>query len=209
MTDSTLRTDTVPAPRLSLLTVHRILIAAALLVLFGYFLIYVVYAVNLMQFPFDYDQGEGFELVDTIMFSQGRFPFQDTNVYPFYSSNYPPLFHVMDAPFVWIFGEAYWYGRLLGLLGTLVTAAAIGYAVYRESNHRWIAVLSGLAFLASNTVYHIGPLFRQHMTMVMFETLAVLILAGANEIEDRAKRRRTIAAGLAFVLAAGYTKQLA
>jgi hypothetical protein len=209
MSERTLPIDSVVPARSSWLTAHRVLMSAAVLVLVGYFLVYVVYAVNLMQFPFDYDQGEGFELVDTILFSQGHFPYQDTNVYPFYSSNYPPLFHVIAAPFVWLFGPAYWYGRLLGFLGTLVTAFAIGYAVYREGGHRWIAVLSGLAFLASNTVYHIGPLFRQHMTMVMFETLAVVVLAGASEIEDTAKRRRTIAAGLAFVLAAGYTKQLA
>lgn len=193
----------------TLLNVHRLLMSAALLVLFGYFLIYVVYAVNLMQFPFDYDQGEGFELVDTIMFSRGQWPYQDTNVYPFYSSNYPPLFHIMLVPFVWIFGEAYWYGRLLGFLGTLVTASAIGYAVYREGGHRWVALLSGLAFLASNTIYHIGPLFRQHMTMVMFETLAVVVLARAVTIDDTHRRRRLIALGLALVLAAGYTKQLA
>ncbi len=192
-----------------LLNVHRLLMSAALLVLLGYFLIYVVYAVNLMQFPFDYDQGEGFELVDTIMFSRGQWPYQDTNVYPFYSSNYPPLFHIMLVPFVWIFGEAYWYGRLLGFLGTLVTASAIGYAVYREGGHRWVALLSGFAFLASNTIYHIGPLFRQHMTMVMFETLAVLVLAHAVTIDDTHRRRRLIALGLALVLAAGYTKQLA
>ena len=191
------------------ISVHRLLMAAALLILLGYFAVYVAYAANLIAFPFDYDQGEGFELVDTILFSQGEFPYKDTNVYPFYSSNYPPLFHVIAAPFVWLFGHAYWYGRLLGFLGTLVTASAIGYAVYRDGGHRGIAMLSGLAFLASNTVYHIGPLFRQHMTMVMFETLAVVVLAHANEIEDKGGRRRTIFAGLALILAAGYTKQLA
>jgi hypothetical protein len=190
-------------------TLNRLLLAAALLVLLFSFAVYVVYAANLIAFPFDYDQGEGFELVDTIMFSQGRFPYQDTDVYPFYSSNYPPLFHVIAAPFVWFFGDAYWYGRLLGFLGTLITAVAIVFAVYREGKHRWISLLSGLAFLASNTVYHIGPLFRQHMMMVMFETLAVVILAHANEIDDTAKRRRAIFAGLLMVLAAGYTKQLA
>ena len=82
-------------------------------------------------------------------------------------------------------------------------------ATAAQGDARLIALLSGLAFLASNTVYHIGPLFRQHMTMVMFETLAVVVLAHANEIEDTAQRRRTIFAGLALVLAAGYTKQLA
>ena len=192
------------------LTINRLLLIAALVILLFSFAVYILYALNLMAFPFDYDQGEGFELVDTIMFSQGQFPYQDTNVFPFYSSNYPPLFHVIAAPFVWVFGNAYWYGRLLGFLGTLVTAAAIAYAVYRDGGgHRWVALFSGLAFLASNTVYHIGPLFRQHMTMVMFETLAVVVLAHANEIADTGKRRRTIFFGLALVLAAGYTKQLA
>ncbi len=189
--------------------VNRILLIVALVIFVGYLAIFWDYAVNLMQFPYDYDQGEGFELVDTILFSQGRWPYQDTEVYPFYSSNYPPLFHTLAAPFVWLFGPAYWYGRLLGALATLATAGAIGFAVYRDGHNRLIAVLSGLAFLASNTVYHIGPLFRQHMTMVMFETLAVVVLAHVNEIPDTGKRRRTLIFGLGLVLAAGYTKQLA
>jgi 4-amino-4-deoxy-L-arabinose transferase-like glycosyltransferase len=212
MNEKTAALDTRPAvdagDRLST-RISRALLVAALAIMAGYFVIYTVYAVNLMRFPFDYDQGEGFELVDTIMFSRGQWPYRDTEVYPFYSSNYPPLFHIMAAPFVWLFGPAYWYGRLLGYLGTLVTAAAIAFAVYREGRNRPIAVLSGLAFLASNTVYHVGPLFRQHMMMVMFETLAVVVLANVNEIADTSKRRRMLALGLGLILAAGYTKQLA
>ena len=42
-----------------------------------------------MRFPFDYDQGEGFELVDTIMLSEGQWPYRNAEVYPFYASNYP------------------------------------------------------------------------------------------------------------------------
>jgi hypothetical protein len=209
MTDLALSISAKNRARLSALTLHRLLMALALLVLLVYFAVYVGYAQNLIAFPFDYDQGEGFELVDTILLSRGEFPYKNTDIYPFYSSNYPPLFHVMAAPFVWVFGEAYWYGRLLGFLGTLVTAAAIAYAVRREGGDIWIAAASGLAFLASNTIYHIGPLFRQHMTMVMFETLAVVILCGVNEIEDERRRRRVMMAGLAVLLAAGYTKQLA
>ncbi len=189
--------------------ISRILLVIGLLMMLGYFVVYVVYAANLIRFPFDYDQGEGFELVDTIMFSKGQWPYQDTETYPFYSSNYPPLFHVIAAPFVWLFGPAYWYGRLLGFLGTLVSAAAIAYAVYRGGRHRLVAVIAGLAFLASNTVYHIGPLFRQHMTMVMFEILAIVVLAHVNEIADKDKRRKQLILGLALLLAAGFTKQLA
>lgn len=178
---------------------------AALAVLLFLLAVYVVYAVNLITFPFDYDQGEGFELVDTILFSQFQFPYQDTETYPFYSSNYPPLFHIIPIPFVWIFGPAYWYGRLLGFLGTLVTASLISWVVYSHEKNRWIAILSGLAFLASNTVYHIGPLFRQHMTMVLFETLAVVALS----VGFPAKKPRWILFGLVMLICAGYTKQLA
>ena len=120
-----------------------------------------------------------------------------------------PLFHVILVPFVWVFGEEYWYGRLVGFLGTLITAVTIGYVVYREERHRAAAILAGLSFLASNYVYHVGPLFRQHMMMVMFETLAVAVLAHVTEISDSRRRRRTMIVGLLLLLAAGFTKQLA
>lgn len=189
--------------------ISQILLIVALLLLIGHFLLYVHYAVGLMRFPFDYDQGEGFELVDTIMFSEGEWPYRNNEVYPFYASNYPPVFHVVLVPFVWLFGEAYWYGRMLGFLGTLVTAGMIGTIVQREEKHPLIAVIAGLAYLASNIVYHVGPLFRQHMFMVMFEILAVALLAHINEVEHTPRRRRILLLGVLLLLAAGYTKQLA
>ncbi|MBE0690850.1 MAG: phospholipid carrier-dependent glycosyltransferase, partial [Anaerolineae bacterium] len=175
---------------------RNLLLALAAILLSFMAVVYVAYAFNLMEFPFDYDQGEGFELIDTIMFSHGEFPFRDSDVYPFYASNYPPLYHVIAAPFVPLFGTAFWYGRLLGFLSSLIAAAAISYAVYRAGRHRWIALLAGLAFLASNTIYHIGPLFRQHMTMVAFETVAVILLAGVNEVANKARRRWILLLGV-------------
>ncbi len=187
----------------------RALFALAIALLVGHFLIYVHFAVGVMRFPFDYDQGEGFELVDTIMFSEGEWPYRNNETYPFYASNYPPLFHVILVPFAWLFGPAYWYGRLAGFVATLITAAAIGWIVLREGRHRPLAVMTGLAYLASNYIYHVGPLFRQHISMVMFETLAILVLAHVTEGQDVRRRRWTMAVGLLLLLAAGYTKQLA
>ncbi len=189
----------------------KIVIGLALVAFIGYFIVYVIYAVELFRFPFDYDQGEGFELMDTVYFSRGEWPYRDNDVYPFYSSNYPPLFHVVIVPLVWLFGPQYWTGRLVSFLGTLVTAGAIGYAVQRTGRRPWLSVLSGLAFLASNYVYHVGPLFRQHMFMVMFETLAVVLLAVIIEREeaDGRRRNRAMLVVMALLLAAGYTKQLA
>ncbi len=189
----------------------KLLIGLALLAFVGYFVVYNLYAVALFRFPFDYDQGEGFELMDTVLFSQGEWPYRDNDSYPFYSSNYPPLFHVVTVPLVWAFGPQYWTGRLVSYLGTLLTALAIGYAVQKAGKRWWLSALAGLAFLASNYVYHVGPLFRQHMFMVMFETVAVVYLARTVEKEEANGRfyNKRILVVMLLLLCAGYTKQLA
>lgn len=194
-----------------LMLIPRVLIALALMAFVGYFIIYTIYAVQLFRYPFDYDQGEGFELMDTVLFSQGEWPYRDNDHYPFYSSNYPPLYHVVVAPLVLIFGPQYWTGRLVSYLGTLLTAVAIAYAVQRQIKRPWLALLAGLAFLASNYVYHVGPLFRQHMFMVMFETLAVVWLTVTVDKEERDGRTypKRLVVVMLLLLAAGYTKQLA
>jgi len=186
----------------------RGLLGGTLALLVLHFAVYVVFAVNLAGFPFDYDQGEGFELNDTVLLSRFQTPYRDNAIFPYYASNYPPLYHVLLVPFVWLFGPAYWYGRLFGFAATLLTAAAISYAVQRATKHRAAALIAGLAYLASNYVYHIGPLFRQHITMVMFETLAIVLLAVSEE-QIGTRRRRTLVIALVMLLAAGFTKQLA
>lgn len=204
------------------------LFGLAALALIGQFLVYVHYAGALLRFPFDYDQGEGFELYDTLLHTEGRWPYQDSQVFPFYTSIYPPLYHLITAPLVMAFGPQLWTGRLVSFLASLTAAGAIAWAVRRETGRTMIAALSGLAFLASNYTFAIGPLFRQHMSMVMFETLAIVTLAGfdwngmGREDAQAARHGPRFAAawrrsrfnfrlylGLALLLAAGFTKQLA
>ena len=198
------------------------LIILALIIFLGYLVVYFSHALALFRFPFDYDQGEGFELMDSLLFSRGEWPYRDNSSYPFYSSNYPPLFHLLIVPLVWLFGPHYWTGRLVSFLATLVTAGAIGWVVQRQIRRPWLAALSGLTFLASNYVYHVGPLFRLHMTMVMFETVAIVVIGRAVEKMPNSGRAFCLAAekgerqvnwqlwlGLALLLAAGFTKQTA
>jgi hypothetical protein len=186
----------------------------ALLVYVGYLIVYVVYAVELFRWPFDYDQGEGFELYDAILYSRGEWPYRDNAVYPFYASNYPPLFHLLIVPLLLIFGPRLIAGRLLSFIATLVTGGVIFAVVRRrvacpERSRRggwFIPLISGLAFFASNYVYQTGPLCRMHMTMVMFETLAIAFIA---EFEHPRHGKRNLVLGLLMLLCAGYTKQMA
>ena len=203
--------STITANKSPWLLLAYILVAVVLLVFIGYLIIYLIYASALFQFPFDYDQGEGFELVDTLMFSRGEWPYQDNDTYPFYSSNYPPVYHLVIVPLVWLFGPQFWTGRVISFIGTLISASVIGYAVHREGKRWWLSVLAGLSFLASNYVYHVGPLFRQHMFMVMFEVIAVVLLTIVVDGEEKEGKQnnRGLLAVMILLLLAGYTKQLA
>ncbi len=164
--------------------------------------------IALIPFPFDYDQAEGFELNNAILLADGECPYCDNDEFPFYASGYAPSFHILMVPFVWLFGAHFWYGRLIIFMATIVTSGAITYAVWREEKHLWIGPIAGSAFLASNFIYHIGPLLRQHLLMVMFETLSVVVIANAFQFSKKGRNRRILGAFLLLLLA-GYTKQLA
>jgi len=201
---------TSPSTRLLSLA-SRILFAFAFLVFVGYFVIYCVYAFALFRFPYDYDQGEGFELNDSILFARGEWPYKDNETFPFYASNYGPVFHLLALPLFPIFGQTLTAGRVLSFLATLTIGAIVYRVVQRQTRDRPIAALSGLMVFASNFVYHIGPLFRQHMTMVLFELLAVVAIAGWGSHAPNAQghvRSRNIVVSMLFLLLAGYTKQL-
>jgi hypothetical protein len=178
------------------------LVALALVTYVSYLALYVAHAVHLFQWPYDYDQGEGFELYDAVLYRQGEWPYRDNAVYPYYASNYPPLFHLLIVPLLPLVGVVPAGGRIVSFAATLITAGIIGAIVRREVKGGFVPLLAGLSYLASNYVYQIGPLCRLHATMVMFEALAVLFLA-------HFEKRRNLVLGLLMLLLAGYTKQMA
>ena len=87
--------------------------------LIGYLVIYFVYAIDLFKWPYDYDQGESFELYDAYLHSQGLWPYRDSSTFPFYSSNYPPLFHLFNVLLFPLFGPTLLSGRILSFTFTL------------------------------------------------------------------------------------------
>jgi len=186
--------------------IGRLLAALALLAFLAYLGVYVAYAVELFRWPYDYDQGESFELYDAVLHSQGEWPYRDSSVYPFYSSNYPPVFHILNILLFPFFGQTLLSGRVLSFVITLLTAFAIGWTVRRRTGGVFLPLMSGLAYTASNFVYHVGPLCRQHLTMVFFETLCVFFIADA---ENPRHGKRNLVLGLACLFLAGYAKQLA
>ena len=185
----------------------------------GYLVVLLLYGRAVLRFPFDYDQGEGFELYDAVRLSQGLNIYLDNSIFPFYSSNYPPVYRLLLVPLIWLFGPQLWVGRALTLACTLVIGALIGIAAGRQMRRAAhteapgatilvrvvIALLAGLAFLAANYVYQIAPLARAHLPMVMFAFAGILCLERAFEPAKPAERRFVVL-GVALLLVAGFTK---
>lgn len=186
--------------------VARVLAGLAVLAFLAYLSVYVAYAADLFRWPYDYDQGESFELYDAVLHSQGEWPYRDADTFPFYSSNYPPVFHLLTIPLFPLLGQKLLAGRVLSFVVTLLTAALLGWIVRKRTGGWFLPLMVGLSYTASNFVYHVGPLCRQQLTMVFMETLAVYFVAGAF---DERHGKRNLLLGLLFLLIAGYTKQLA
>ncbi len=197
----------------------------------GYFAIYIGYARNLFAFPFDYDQGEGFELYDAVRLARGEDIYLDNAQFPFYASNYPPVYRVMLVPFVKIFGPKLYVGRVV----TFACSLLIGIVIFFAARRTWareqgsrgagagagersplpqfslapllISLIAALAFFAANYVYHIGPLARAHLPMVMFAIAGVYCLDGAFDGTSNVKRQWVFAGlGVALLMTAGFTK---
>jgi hypothetical protein len=189
-------------------------LALALAVFAVYFVIMLAYARALLLFPFDYDQGEGFELYDAIRLARFENIYLDNAQFPFYSSNYPPVYRVLLVPLVWLFGPQLWVARLLAFGCTLGVGAlifVISQRIWRGTGADWhlalgIPTLAALAFFAANFVYHVAPLARAHLPMVLFALAGIACLEHAFGEQGTIPHRHWAAAGVALLMTAGFTK---
>ena len=186
-----------------------------------YFLVMCAYARSVISFPFDYDQGEGFELYDGIRLARGSNIYLDNSTYPFYASNYPPLYRLALVPLIWVFGPNLWVARALTFLCTLGIGAVIYLAVRQPSQRNrvhhlstalWmlIPIIAALAFFASNYVYQIAPLARAHLPMVLLTISGIALIDRAAStratVWPSISANRAIYVGVFLLVAAGFTK---
>src|SRR6266508_4994686 len=91
---------------LSLLAATYVLYAAA----------FVAHAGALVAYPFDVDQGEGYDVNSAWLIAQGRWIYNDNERWPYYSCNYPPGYPLVLAPPLALAGPSLGLGRLVSAL---------------------------------------------------------------------------------------------
>lgn len=195
-----------PMPKRLNITFTGVLYAIALVVLAwqlgSALMLYGQTAASAVRFPYPLDYGEG-PILDQVM-RLARFE----NIYradlsqpPYTVSNYPPLFLLLQTPFAWIDGPAYWYGRVLSLVSALVAALFLGLTVHRLTGDIAASVISGALLLAFPYLLYWSALNR-------VDTLALaLSWAGLYAVVRWPDRRRGLVLAVILFAAAVFTKQ--
>jgi hypothetical protein len=170
-----------------------------LLLLAFYGAIYVQFASQLASFPFDVDQGEGYDAWSGWLVNLGQLPYSSNTNFPYYSSNYPPLWsYLVSIPMAWA-GPGLVTARVVSTLSALCTAVVLGISARRLASSTLAGILAAGFFLASPYVFHTTPLARVNATALLAAVTGLWLV-------ERPTRWRVALASVAF-LAALFTKQ--
>ena len=142
--------------------------ALGMAALFGYLLIYVAHAANLAAYPYDLDQGEAYDVNSGWLLAQGRPIYTDNQTFPYYSSNYPPVYSLLLSWVIGVTGPMLAAGRLVSVAAALLTALAIAVVVGWRTRDGPAALTGGLLFIASTYVFHTTPLARVNALAALF-----------------------------------------
>lgn len=174
--------------------------SVALVALLVPFVVYLAHVAVILPYPFDLDQGEGYDVNAGRLVLRGRPIYTDNEQYPYFSSNYPPLYSAAVAGAILVWGPSPLAGRVVSLAATLALAGLIYLAARERSNPLGGLVATGL-FWTSNYVFHVTPLARVN-------ALAALLAFGGLVCLTR-PGRGWLAAAVGLLLAALFTKPTA
>lgn len=155
-----------------------------------------------VEFKYPLDYGEGPLLDQAVRLAAGENIYRrDLSTPPFNIANYPPVYMLLQVPFVWIFGPALWYGRLLSLLGVVLASLFTGLVVKTLVNDRIAGLASGLLLLSFPYVLHWSALTRIDCMALAF------LMAGMFALVRHGATRKGRAWAVALLLLAAFTRQ--
>jgi hypothetical protein len=153
-------------------------------------------------FPYPLDYGEGPLLDQTLRLARFENIYhQDLSQPPYTIANYPPLFLLLQLPFAWLSGPAFWYGRAISFISILLAALFAGLALHAMTKNRLAGLVGGLTLLAFPYIVFWSPLNR-------VDSLALgLSMAGLYVTVRWSGCRKGLIAAAILLTASIYTKQ--
>lgn len=159
------------------------------------------FARQIIAFPYPVDYGEGPLLSQVGRLAHGENLYTaDLSQAPYTITNYPPLYMLLQAPFYVLFGPAFWYGRLLSLLGMCAAALFLSLTVHHLTQDRLAGFAAGLLLFSIPYVRAWAPLCR-------VDPLALGLSWGGLYLLARGGGKHGLAGAAILLTAAIYTRQ--
>jgi len=142
--------------------------------LLPFFVLYLEHALSAMFFPGELCYAEGFILNSAKILSAGgaiypRITPTQTNI-----SVYPPVYYIMLAFLVKLFGLSFAFGRAISIVAAVLVSFIIFLLVEDYTKCKWAAVVASIAFLLSPSTYYFS-VFAISDCVALFFPLPVFI----------------------------------
>lgn len=161
-----------------------------------YALFYFFQSFIIITFPYQISYPEGSILNQSHLISKGESIYKGINEYPYLVTNYPPLYPLLCAPFMKLFGISFVYGRLITFLASIFISWII-FIILKNETSREIAAMSALFFIASSYIYKNTPFFRVDILGLFFSLMGIYLFLKTDKL----------IIPIIFFIAALYTKQ--
>jgi len=156
---------------------------------------------EVIRYPYPLEYGEGPILDQAVRLARGEsiYPANLSSA-PYRVTNDPPLFHLLQAPFIASSGPAYWYGRAISLAAALAAAACL-VVIAQSLTGDWMASLVGGFLLLAFPHVAFWSLFNRADTLAL-----ALSLAALSVIVRWSGRRFGVALAAVLFILAIYTR---
>ena len=168
------------------------------------FVLCLAYQFLAIPHRYSLDYGEAPLVDQAIRLASGQNIYDaDISTPPYTISNYPPLYVIVLAGSVKLFGpsQTFFVGRIISALSAWISSICIALIIYTLTRNRFAAASAGLTFIAFPFVLYWSPLLRIDMLALALSLSGLCVL-----VLEPFSTRRLIVAGLLLV-AAIFTRQ--
>ena len=160
------------------------------------------YITTLIGFPYNVDYGEGPVLDQVVRLSrfENIYP-NDISQPPYTIGNYPPMYHLLQLPFLWLFGPAFWYGRVINLIALVAAAYFIGASLYAITKDFVAAIIGGAMLFVIPYIVHWSGFVRVDSVALGFSWAALYVIVRKPE------QRKSLVITAALLTAAVFSRQ--
>lgn len=165
-----------------------------------YIILYLWFGIKVLASPYQYDYGEGFHWYLSNMIANGHNVYHGVNVEPYVTMVYTPVYYLVSALGIKIFGSYLVIGRLVSFIATILSCVLISGIVWKVTGKKIAGIVSGILPLTIGFFGYWSVMFRVD-ALALFFTLIGLFIVVCN------LDNKKILWSVPFFLLAIFTKQ--